>query len=211
MRWSHCDTRHRQPWNVHLYKSCSQGPKHFMKSPSFCITSNLKICLLAHLLTIWQQWLKGAAPTMGRCRSVWAWGSGPPAGTWCAGSPGCCRWSGPPPPRSGWPFCSVWRPPGCLHGRQKNGVTIESGRPRKAVGAEPVFCLTLAAGGKHEDLGVLLAHPVNHVDLLQCLSHRVFVLAVAGNVGRPELEKKGWKSQRIKARKAAMFGVFFAG
>lgn len=145
---------------------------------------------LQQYLSFW----RNVAPTMGCCRSVWAWGSGPPDGTWCAGLPCCCRWSGPPPRRSGWPFYSVWRRSWCLHGRQKNGGTIQPGRPRKGVRAEPVFCLTFAAGGKHEDVGVLLAHPVNHVDLLQCLSHRVFVLGVTGNVGRPKLVKKGWKS-----------------
>lgn len=42
--------------------------------------------------------------------------------------------------------------------------------------------LTLTAGGKHEDFGVTLTHPVNHVYLLQRLSDCVFVLGVAGNV-----------------------------
>lgn len=41
---------------------------------------------------------------------------------------------------------------------------------------------TLAAAGKHEDFWVILAHPVNHVYLLQRLSHGVFVLGVAGNI-----------------------------
>lgn len=81
-------------------------------------------------------------------------------------------------------------------GDKRMGEQFSRGGRGRALKAAPVFYLTLAAGGKHEDVGVFLAHPVNHVDLLQCLSHRVFVLAVTGNVGRPKLEKKGWKSQR---------------
>lgn len=50
--------------------------------------------------------------------------------------------------------------------------------------------LTLAAGGKHEGVWVFLTHPVNHVNLLQCLSHGIFVLRLAGHVGRPELKEK---------------------
>lgn len=41
---------------------------------------------------------------------------------------------------------------------------------------------TVAAAGKHEGFWVFLAHPVNHVYLLQRLSHSVFVLGVAGNI-----------------------------
>lgn len=76
-------------------------------------------------------------------------------------------------------------------GDKRMGERFSWGGRGRAVKAEPVFCLTFAASDTHEDLGVFLAHPVNHVDLLQCLSHRVFVLGVTGNVGRPKLEKKG--------------------
>lgn len=48
------------------------------------------------------------------CRSVWVWGSGPPAGTWGVGFPDCCPGSDPPPPRSDWLSCSCWRPSWCL-------------------------------------------------------------------------------------------------
>ena len=43
--------------------------------------------------------------------------------------------------------------------------------------------LTLAAGGKAKCFWVLLTHPVDHIDLLQCLSHRVFVLSITRDVG----------------------------
>lgn len=43
--------------------------------------------------------------------------------------------------------------------------------------------LTLASGGKHERLWVILTHPVNDVYLLQCLSDSIFILGVTGNVG----------------------------
>lgn len=51
-------------------------------------------------------------------------------------------------------------------------------------------CLTLATGGKHEDFGVFLTHPVNHVYLLQSLSDSVFVLSVTGDVCCPELRTR---------------------
>lgn len=47
--------------------------------------------------------------------------------------------------------------------------------------------LTLATGGKHEGFWIFLAHPVNHIDLLQCLSDCIFVLSLTGNIGGPEL------------------------
>lgn len=51
-------------------------------------------------------------------------------------------------------------------------------------------CLTLATGGKHEDIRVFLTHPVNHVYLLQRLSDSIFVLSVTGDVCCPELRTR---------------------
>lgn len=123
------------------------------------------------------------------CRSVWELGSGPPVGTWCAGCPDCCRWSDPPPPQSDWLSCSGWRPSWCLW-----VIMGDSARKRVEMTLKCLWNyyhnLTLATGGEHEVVWVILAHPVNHIDLLQCLSDGVFVLSVTGNVGRPELTQK---------------------
>lgn len=49
---------------------------------------------------------------------------------------------------------------------------------------------TLTAGSKYEVLGISVAHSVNHINLLQCVSNRIFILSGTRNICSPELQDK---------------------
>lgn len=87
---------------THLYYACVTVVRsHECVFVSLCLMTYSKSAVLLALTRVC-------------CRSVWVWGSGLPADTWCAGCPDCCRWSDPPPPQSDLRFCSCWRPSWCL-------------------------------------------------------------------------------------------------
>ena len=58
------------------------------------------------------------------CRSVSGWGSGPPGGTWRAGSQGSCPGNDPPPPRSDRPSFYHWTPLWSLTAQQGRGSQL---------------------------------------------------------------------------------------